>query len=215
MDSLTWFMGSRQKHGQTHHLWKRTQWPVILFLHLSICMDNSRGEKTVLGWGIVRDLILLIPWSVLMVMINERVEQSKASMMRTAIRGIKLINYGQVQPTVQPCSTNQTGTLASPLSQSAALWTEHDWTALSLHCLYYSTDFGQPYGDIGLPRWLSGKRLCLQCWRHRKHGFRSWVGKVPWRRKWQLTPVFLPGKSHGQRSLVGYRPCSHKESDTT
>lgn len=45
MDSLTWFMGSRQKHGQTHHLWKRTQWPVILFLHLSICMDNSRGEK--------------------------------------------------------------------------------------------------------------------------------------------------------------------------
>lgn len=45
MGSLTWFMGSRGKHGQTHHLWKRAQWPVILFLHLSICIDNSKGKK--------------------------------------------------------------------------------------------------------------------------------------------------------------------------
>ena len=35
------------------------------------------------------------------------------------------------------------------------------------------------------------------------NGFNPWVGKIPWRRKWQLTPVFLPEKSHGQRSLVG------------
>ena len=42
-----------------------------------------------------------------------------------------------------------------------------------------------------------------------------WVGKIPWRRKWQPTPVFLPGKSHGPRSLVGYCPWGHKESDTT
>ena len=38
---------------------------------------------------------------------------------------------------------------------------------------------------------------------------------IPWRREWQPTPVFLPGKSHGQRSLVGYSPWGHKESDTT
>ena len=44
---------------------------------------------------------------------------------------------------------------------------------------------------------------------------RSWVGKIPWRRKWQPTPVVLPGKSHGRRSLVGCSPWSHKESDTT
>ena len=44
---------------------------------------------------------------------------------------------------------------------------------------------------------------------------RSWVGKIPWRRKWQPTPVFLPGESHGQRSLVGYSPWSHKKSVTT
>jgi len=41
------------------------------------------------------------------------------------------------------------------------------------------------------------------------------VGKIPWRRKWQSTPVLLPGKSHGQRSLVGYSPWCRKESDTT
>ena len=46
-------------------------------------------------------------------------------------------------------------------------------------------------------------------------GFDPWVGKIPWRRKWQPTPVFLPGKSHGQRSLVGYIPWGSKESDTT
>ena len=42
-----------------------------------------------------------------------------------------------------------------------------------------------------------------------------WVGKIPRRRKWQPTPVFLPGRSHGQRSLPGYSPWGHKESDTT
>jgi len=45
-------------------------------------------------------------------------------------------------------------------------------------------------------------------------GFDAWVGKISWRRKWQLTPVFLPGKSHGQGSLVGYIPRGHKELDT-
>ena len=44
---------------------------------------------------------------------------------------------------------------------------------------------------------------------------RSWVGKISWRRKWQSTPVLLPGKSHGQRSLVGYSLWGCKESDTT
>ena len=45
--------------------------------------------------------------------------------------------------------------------------------------------------------------------------FDPWVGKIPWRRKWQPTPVFLPEKSHGQRSLAGYSSWDHKESDTT
>ena len=46
-------------------------------------------------------------------------------------------------------------------------------------------------------------------------GFDPWVGKIPWRRAWQPTPVFLPGESHGQRSLGGCSPWGHKDSDTT
>ena len=45
--------------------------------------------------------------------------------------------------------------------------------------------------------------------------FDPWVGKIPWRRKWQPTSVFLPGEPQGQRSLAGYSPWGHKELDTT
>ena len=55
-----------------------------------------------------------------------------------------------------------------------------------------------------------GSVVNSQC---RRCGFDPWVGKMPWRKKWQSTPVFLPGKSHGQRSLVGYGPWDCKESD--
>ena len=48
----------------------------------------------------------------------------------------------------------------------------------------------------------------------KRPGFNSWVGRIPWRRKWQPTPVFLPGEFHGCRGLVGYSPWSRKESDT-
>ena len=57
-------------------------------------------------------------------------------------------------------------------------------------------------------------RIYLQCRRHRRRGFDPWVRKIPWRRQWHPTPEFLPGKSHEQRSLAGYSPCGHKESDT-
>ena len=46
-------------------------------------------------------------------------------------------------------------------------------------------------------------------------GFDPWVGKIPWRREWKPIPVSLPGKFHVLRSLVGYSPWSHEESDTT
>ena len=54
----------------------------------------------------------------------------------------------------------------------------------------------------GLSCWLSSKETACQCGRHRRCVFDPRVGKIPWRRKWQPTPVFLPGKSHGQRSLA-------------
>ena len=53
------------------------------------------------------------------------------------------------------------------------------------------------------PRWLKGKEFSCQCRRCRRPGFDPWVEKIPWRRKWLPIPVFLPGKSHGERSLVG------------
>ena len=56
---------------------------------------------------------------------------------------------------------------------------------------------------LGLPWWLGGKESIFQCRRCR---FNPWVEKTPWRRKWQPASVFLPGKSHGQRSLTGYSP---------
>ena len=52
----------------------------------------------------------------------------------------------------------------------------------------------------------------LQC---RRPGFDPWVRKIPWRRKWQSTPAFLPGEAHGQRSLAGYHPWGHKQLDMT
>ena len=45
--------------------------------------------------------------------------------------------------------------------------------------------------------------------------FDRWVERIPWRRKWQPTPVFMLGESHGQRSLAGFGPWGHKESDMT
>jgi len=53
---------------------------------------------------------------------------------------------------------------------------------------------------------IAGDKRCM---------FDPWVGKIPWKRVQQLTPVFLPGESHGQSSLVGYSPWSCKELDTT
>ena len=64
--------------------------------------------------------------------------------------------------------------------------------------------------QLGLPRWHSDKESA--CWRrsHRRCGFDHWVGKIPWSRKWQPTPLFLPGKFHGWRSLAGYSPWGRK-----
>ena len=70
--------------------------------------------------------------------------------------------------------------------------------------------FDPEYQTEGLTRWLSDKESACQC---RRLGFNPWVGKIPWRRAWQPTPVFLPGESHGQRTLVGYSPWCLKESN--
>ena len=64
---------------------------------------------------------------------------------------------------------------------------------------------------VGPPWWLSGKESACNTG---DPGSIPGSGRFPWRRKWQPTPVFLLGESHGQRSLAGYSPWGHKESDT-
>ena len=65
---------------------------------------------------------------------------------------------------------------------------------------------------LGPPCWLRQERIFQKC---RRHGFDSWVGKIPWRREQQPTLVFLLGEFHGQKSLVYCSPWGREESDTT
>ena len=67
---------------------------------------------------------------------------------------------------------------------------------------------------LGFPGGSAVKNL-LPRRSHRRLGFNPWVGKILWRKAWQPTPGFLPGEFHRQRSLVGYNPWGHEESDTT
>ena len=59
------------------------------------------------------------------------------------------------------------------------------------------------------------QRSCLPMQEVQRRWFESWIRKIPWRRKWHPAPVFLPGKFHGQRNLVGYSAWGHKELDRT
>ena len=65
------------------------------------------------------------------------------------------------------------------------------------------------------PGGTSGEEPACQRRRRKRRRFDPWVRKTPWRRAWQPTPVFLPGESHGQRSLAGYGPQGHSESEAT
>ena len=65
---------------------------------------------------------------------------------------------------------------------------------------------------MGFPGGSDCKRICLQC---RRPELEPWVRKIPWRKAWLPTLVFLPGEFHGQRSLVGYSLWGLKELDTT
>ena len=72
--------------------------------------------------------------------------------------------------------------------------------------------FGDDSCALGLPWGPRQESICLQ---GKRPGLDPWVRKILYRRKWQLTPVLLPGKSYGWRSLVSYSPWSRKELDTT
>ena len=84
--------------------------------------------------------------------------------------------------------------------------------ALILECGFMfsvsaSKVLGRSYTDMSFASGTLVKNpSTCQCRRHKRCRFDPWFGKIPWNRKWQPAPVFLPGKFHGQRSLVGYSP---------
>ena len=69
--------------------------------------------------------------------------------------------------------------------------------------------------SVYYPGGASGKEPSCLCGELKRCRLDPWVRKIPWRRAWQPTPVFLPGESHRQRSLTGYSPQGHKELDMT
>ena len=93
----------------------------------------------------------------------------------------------------------------------------HDWSYIYIYkCIYKrqrewnrhrergSSDFTRVKCKFSFLVGANGKESACQCRRCKRHEFDLWVEKVPWRRKWQPSSVFLPGKFHGQRSLAGY-----------
>ena len=98
--------------------------------------------------------------------------------------------------------------------KGASVWVCSRCLLLAQWLTLYSLDEGHNVLSwwLSWERWLSWESTC-QGRRLRRRGFSPWVGKIPRRRKWQLTPVFLPEKFHGQKSLVGCSPGGHKELD--
>ena len=90
------------------------------------------------------------------------------------------------------------------------------WLSLGFsHCWFGIQVFIGLTNQLPAMGGISGTESACRCRRPKRLGFNPWVRKIPWRRKWRLTPVFLPGKFNGQRSLVGYSPWGRKELDMT
>ena len=88
-------------------------------------------------------------------------------------------------------------------------WFSSFHTVIGAFSLYFNIFFWPSFclPILGFPRGSALKKFACQC---RRSGFSHWAGKIPWRRKQQPIPVFLPGKSQGQRSLASYRPWGNK-----
>ena len=116
---------------------------------------------------------------------------------------------GTLKSLLQPCNSKasvfwHSAFLMVQLSHPYMTGKNHSFDSMTSVCKVMSLLFNKlSFGAF--PDGASGKELARQCTRHKRFGFNPWVGKIHWRRKWQPIPVFLPGESHGQRSLAGYR----------
>ena len=99
-------------------------------------------------------------------------------------------------------------------SSSVSAWHSHPWRFCRALPSYFADS-----PSVGFPSGANGKESACQCRRHKGHRFDPWVGKIPWRRAWQFTPVFLPGEALGQKTLVGkdlgLQRLGHNWSDLT
>ena len=104
-------------------------------------------------------------------------------------------------------------------TQSHVLIGPSSWNLLGGHACpslpWLHTVFGDHSPPDGASQMVLVYHPICQCGRHKRWEFDPWIWKIPWKRAWQPTPIFLPGESHGQRSLAGYSPWGYKESDTT
>ena len=101
------------------------------------------------------------------------------------------------------------------LAKSLAVWKsqledDHDFQQFNWKADVVEAWIGMMCEDQRLPSGTSGKEHTCQCRRRKRCEFDPWVGKIPWRRAWQPTSVFLPEGSHGQRSLAVYIPVSQR-----
>ena len=104
-------------------------------------------------------------------------------------------NLGQRKNAIQPCAWKEENQNTGEQDRRCKFSEKYS------KCRYYHLITRK-----GFPGGASGKEPTCHCRRHKRCGFDPWVGKIPWRREWQPTPIFLPGESHRQRSLVGYSP---------
>ena len=152
-------------------------------------------DETAEGWSVLAGVRvgLMHSWG------ENRLMQSLRTTVKRFLRELEIdLSYGEVVQLLDVC-LKETGTLPQRMSAPPFAM------ILVKHKGIYESFLGG----------ASGKESACRCRRLQRHGFHPWVGNIPWRRKWQPTPVFLPGKSHGQRSLAGYSPWGCKESDTT
>ena len=121
----------------------------------------------------------------------------------------KILMVGKIEGRKEGDNRGWDGSMASP-TQWTWVWVNSGswwWTEACRAAVHGVTKSQTQLSDWTKLKWLSGKEPACQC---RRCDFDPWVGEIPWRRKWQPSPVFLPGKSHEQRSLLGSSPWGHK-----
>ena len=99
--------------------------------------------------------------------------------------------------------------LLSP-SLPALILSQHQGLFQWVSCLHQVVKVNWVKANFfGLPRWCSGKESAWQCKRCRRRGFNPWIRKITWRRNWKPSPLFLPGKPHGQSKHACLSPSGH------